>query len=86
LVKLAYRPTEKTTMSQIFKLTTCLIAAAALYLVSPTGLAEPTAIEADKLSSIVQTLASDAFEGRAPGTPGEDKTVEFLIKEMADLG
>jgi Zn-dependent M28 family amino/carboxypeptidase len=73
-------------MSQIFKLTTCLIAAAALYLVSPTGLAEPTAIEADKLSSIVQTLASDAFEGRAPGTPGEDKTVEFLIKEMADLG
>jgi len=73
-------------MSQIFKLTTCLIAAAALYLVSPIGLAETTAIEADKLSSIVQTLASDAFEGRAPGTPGEDKTVEFLIKEMTDLG
>lgn len=73
-------------MSQIFKLTTCLIAAAALYLVSPIGLAETTAIEADRLSSIVQTLASDAFEGRAPGTPGEDKTVEFLIKEMTDLG
>ena len=73
-------------MSQIFKLTTCLIEAAALYLVSPIGLAETTAIEADRLSSIVQTLASDAFEGRAPGTPGEDKTVEFLIKEMTDLG
>ena len=33
----------------------------------------------------VKTLASDAFEGRAPGTPGEDKTVAYLV-ERSDAG
>ena len=43
-------------------------------------------IEASRLSEIVKVLASDEFEGRAPGTPGEDKTVSYLIDRFAALG
>jgi len=43
-------------------------------------------IDTERLSSIVKVLASDEFEGRAPGTPGEKKTVEYLIDQFANLG
>ncbi len=35
---------------------------------------------------IIQTLASDEFEGRAPGTRGEKKTVAFLTERFQALG
>ena len=38
-------------------------------------------IETQRLSAIVKVLASDEFEGRAPGTPGGRKTVKFLIEK-----
>jgi len=31
-------------------------------------------------------MASDEFGGRAPGTPGEQKTVEYLTQRFASLG
>ena len=31
-------------------------------------------------------LASDEFEGRAPATPGEDKTINYLRDEFQSLG
>jgi Zn-dependent M28 family amino/carboxypeptidase len=34
----------------------------------------------------VKALASDAFEGRAPGTPGEEKTVAYLVEAFKKLG
>jgi Zn-dependent M28 family amino/carboxypeptidase len=34
----------------------------------------------------VRVLASDEFEGRAPGTPGEDKTVEYLTRQFKAIG
>lgn len=34
----------------------------------------------------VETLASDAFGGRMPGTPGEDLTVDYLIEQFRSLG
>jgi Zn-dependent M28 family amino/carboxypeptidase len=34
----------------------------------------------------VRMLASDEFEGRRPGTPGEDKTVTFLVERFRKLG
>ena len=33
----------------------------------------------------VRTLASDEFEGRKPGTPGEEQTVAFLIAQYRKL-
>ncbi len=34
----------------------------------------------------MKTLASDDYEGRAPGTPGERKTVGYLIAGFKALG
>ena len=34
----------------------------------------------------IRTLASDAYEGRAPGTPGEDSTVAYLTAQFKSLG
>jgi len=39
-------------------------------------------VSPDRLSADVKTLASDSFEGRAPGTPGETKTIAWLIAQF----
>ncbi|HET6680703.1 MAG TPA: M28 family metallopeptidase [Gemmatimonadaceae bacterium] len=44
------------------------------------------AITADGILGQINVLAADDFEGRAPGTPGEDKTVEFLVNRFKELG
>lgn len=44
------------------------------------------AISADTLKTVTQVLSSDAFEGRAPGTEGERKTLDYLVKRFADAG
>ncbi|HEV8692994.1 MAG TPA: hypothetical protein VGQ93_02240, partial [Lysobacter sp.] len=46
----------------------------------------PSTIDPKRLSDTVRTLASDEFEGRAPGTPGEAKTVAFLTEAFRSLG
>jgi Zn-dependent M28 family amino/carboxypeptidase len=53
-----------------------------------TGLAQaaPATIDMDRLSSIVRELAADEYEGRAPGTPGGRKTVEYLVEQFSALG
>ncbi len=44
------------------------------------------AISAASILARTKVLASDEFEGRAPGSPGEDKTVNYLIGEFKKLG
>jgi Zn-dependent M28 family amino/carboxypeptidase len=34
----------------------------------------------------LRVLASDGFEGRKPGTPGEEKTVAYLVEQFRKLG
>ena len=43
-------------------------------------------ISAETLLEATATLASDEFEGRAPGSDGETKTVEYLTDQFAALG
>lgn len=43
-------------------------------------------ISADNLSRHVRILASEEFEGRAPATPGEDKTIAYLTEEFRKAG
>ncbi len=43
-------------------------------------------IDAGDFAELVKTLSSDAFEGRGPGTPGEDKTVEYIKAQMQRIG
>jgi Zn-dependent M28 family amino/carboxypeptidase len=38
------------------------------------------------LKEVDRTLSSDAFEGRAPGTPGEDKTIAYLVQQFTRVG
>ena len=49
-------------------------------------LASMPKIDAGRLLGHVKVLASDDFEGRAPGTPGEEKTVQYLTGEFQKLG
>ncbi len=44
------------------------------------------AFDIDRIDRDVQTLSSDAFEGRAPGTAGETKTVDFIVAQMKAAG
>lgn len=46
----------------------------------------PINITADRLTENLKILASDEFEGRAPGTAGEEKTVAFLVEKFKELG
>ena len=44
------------------------------------------AIRGADFAEHVRQLASDAFEGRAPGTPGGDKSVEYIKAQFVRLG
>jgi len=43
-------------------------------------------IDTERLADVVKVLASDEFEGRAPGTPGGKKTVAYLKDQFVNLG
>lgn len=74
----------------------CYIAALSLVLVGCStvprsddavpALPPAPSLSLDTLKSVTQTLSSDAFEGRAPGTPGEDKTVALIAERFAAAG
>ncbi|WP_311269853.1 M28 family metallopeptidase [Sphingobium sp. WCS2017Hpa-17] len=40
----------------------------------------------DTMKRLVEELSSDAFEGRAPGSAGEEKTLALLVAEFEKLG
>ena len=42
--------------------------------------------DTDRFVADMKTLASDEFEGRAPGSRGEDLTVDYLVGQMAEAG
>jgi Zn-dependent M28 family amino/carboxypeptidase len=47
--------------------------------------AAPT-IQADTIRTVTRVLSSDAFEGRGPSTPGEDKTITYIIERFKNAG
>ncbi|MGB7374311.1 M28 family metallopeptidase [Pontixanthobacter sp.] len=47
---------------------------------------EPGEISQDTMVDITRTLSLDEFEGRMPGTIGEEKTVALLIERFAQAG
>ena len=61
--------------------------AAALGLTTLAFAADPApAISPARILAHTKVLASDEFEGRAPGSPGEEKTVAYLVGEFQKLG
>ena len=62
-------------------------AAAALAGCATTGSTDAgSQISLETLQRVTQELSSDAFEGRAPGTAGETRTLEALAREFARAG
>jgi len=43
-------------------------------------------VDMKRMSEITRVLASDEFQGRAPGTPGEAKTIPYLIEQFKAAG
>ena len=46
----------------------------------------PDSAAASRILEHIRVLSSDEFEGRAPGTPGEDKAVAYIQQEFIKLG
>ncbi|GBF31660.1 bacterial leucyl aminopeptidase [bacterium MnTg04] len=46
----------------------------------------PARFSASRVSADVQRLASDEFQGRAPGTEGEKRVLDFLVGQFEDIG
>ena len=44
------------------------------------------AVDAGDFAEHVQQLSSDAFGGRGPGTPGEEKSIEYIKAQFARIG
>ena len=44
------------------------------------------AISVDTLKTVTKELSSDAYEGRAPTTPAEDKTVAYIVDRFKQAG
>ena len=48
--------------------------------------AAPRHVNMQRMSDITRVLASDEFQGRAPGTPGEEKTIPYLVEQFKAAG
>jgi len=59
-----------------------LSAAMVLVAASP----DPSDIPLQTLKDVTKTLSSDAFEGRAPATPAEDKTTAYIVERFKAAG
>jgi Zn-dependent M28 family amino/carboxypeptidase len=52
----------------------------------PVQPAVAQSVRSETLRRHVEVLASDAFEGRKPGTPGEAKTIQYIASQFAAVG
>ena len=59
---------------------------AALILVGGQVQAQDAVVSTDNISEHIRILADDSFLGRAPGTEGETKTLEYLTQQYSALG
>jgi Zn-dependent M28 family amino/carboxypeptidase len=75
-------------MQRLVRVAFVLIAAAFIPAALPAQGAEPSfpAIDGSAVLGHTKVLASDAFEGRAPGTPGEERTVAYLTGQLQKIG
>src|SRR3546814_13469856 len=66
------------------------VAAVALLSFTPAVSAAPAKgaapVTEAELAAHIKVLADDAFEGRAPGTEGEDRTIAYVVGEWARAG
>ena len=88
-MKMEWHGTREDAMTGRWLVVGCLAAAIAACGGSATSHEAPgiaAGISADTLLAETETLASDEFEGRAPGSEGETKTVAYLTEQFSALG
>jgi len=68
------------------KMTRLALAVLATLAVTPAFASDAKDIDPKQLAQMVQVLSSDEFEGRGPATPGEDKTIGYVIGRMQAAG
>ncbi len=66
-------------MKRILLFAATALSATALHAADP-------ALSVNTLKEVTKTLSSDTFEGRAPTTPGEDKTIGYVAGRFAAAG
>jgi len=74
-------------MKRSLLLSTALLAAACSS--GSTGelaVADLPDIDSSAVLRHIETLASDEFEGRAPGSAGEDLTIDYLVTQFREIG
>ncbi len=59
---------------------------AAALLLASTAAAQTAPISVETLKTVTQVLSSDAYEGRAPTTPAENRTVAYIADQFAKAG
>jgi hypothetical protein len=68
----------------------CVVTVAALAALAATSAqasdAKASPIDARRLSDITREMSADEFEGRAPGTPGEARTIAYLVERFRAVG
>lgn len=69
-------------MNRHFRLPALLLASA----LALPAYAEGPSFSVETLRGVTQTLSSDTFEGRAPTTPAEDKTIGYVAGRFAAAG
>lgn len=62
-----------------------LLLAPGICLAAPSA-ASASAFDVQRFSQDMKTLSDDSFEGRAPATEGEKKTIAYLIRQMKAAG
>ncbi|MBU2136883.1 MAG: peptidase M20, partial [Alphaproteobacteria bacterium] len=67
---------------------TFLFAAAAVIALTagPSFAQDATAISGADIGRHIEVLGSDAFEGRAPATPAEAKTIAYMVEQLQAAG
>ena len=58
----------------------------ALIVATPALAQSAPAISVETLKSVTQELSLDSYEGRAPTTAGETKTIDYIVKRLAAAG
>jgi Zn-dependent M28 family amino/carboxypeptidase len=65
-----------------------VVGLAGLATLTATGAAaqSPTTVSPLRMTATVKELVSSPYQGRAPGTPGEERTIGYLSREFRALG
>ena len=63
-----------------------LLAGACVSAPAPIAAPPPPLFEAQRLSDHIRTLSDDSFEGRAPATEGERKSIAYIVGQLQAAG